>query len=126
MEIEIGYKRLTAAAGGVRAEVVFPQLAGEGRGIARINAFYQRAAETWLARCAGEDALPVRLPAGRYTARLCSTAEVAGNRLTITLRWLLCRRGRSIEEAHCVHCWQLPRGYLQPPVAHAAEGHSKL
>lgn len=119
MDLGIGYERLTAAAGCVRAEAVFPRLEGQGSGIARINAFYRRAAETFLARAAGEgpDALPGWLPEGRYTARLSAAAELEGSTLTVTLDWRLCRRGRMLEEGRAYQRWQLPRGYLQPPDA---------
>ncbi|MBQ8397558.1 MAG: hypothetical protein IJX53_05085 [Clostridia bacterium] len=125
MDIGIGYERLTAAAGGVRAEAVFLRLEGEGRGIERINAFYRRAAETWLARCTGEGALPGRLPEGRYTARLCAAAELEGDVLAVTLSWRLCRRGRPLEETQCLHRWQLPRGYLLPQAKASLQGNEQ-
>lgn len=128
MEIGIGYERLTAVAGDVRVEAVFLRLEGQGRGIERINAFYRAAAETFLARTAGDapGALSGRLPDGRYTARLCAAAELEGDVLGVTLSWRLCRRGRMLEEAHCLHRWQLPRGYLQPSVANASKRRFKV
>lgn len=125
MEIGIGYERLTAAAEGMRAEAVFLRLEGQGRGIERINAFYRHAAETWLARCTDEGALPGRLPEGRYTARLCTAAEAEGDVLTVSLGWQLCRRGRTVEAAHCLHRWQLPRGYLLPQAKANLQGNEQ-
>lgn len=54
--VSVTTERQTASAsvGGVelRAETVIVQLDGQGRGVERINAFYRRAAEAWLRRCA--------------------------------------------------------------------------
>ncbi len=121
MEIGIGYERKTAVGERLRAEAVILRLDGEGRGIERINAFYREAAEIFLQRVTA-----LRLPEGRYTAQLCSMAETDALGLTVRMRWQLCRRGRCLEEAQCVHRWLLPGGYLQPSVAERARRRGKV
>lgn len=108
----------SASVGGVelRAEAVIIQLEGQGKGVERINAFYRQAAEVWLRRCA--ETLPATLAPGRYAARYCCTAEMAGEEgLTVRAVSLLCRRGRAVAEEQTVHHWTLPRGLLLPELS---------
>lgn len=114
--VSVTTERQTASAsvGGVelRAETVIVQLDGQGRGVERINAFYRRAAEAWLRRCA--ETLPLTLAPGRYVARYCCYAETAETQLTIRAVSLLCRRGRTVAEEEAIHHWTLPAGCCSP------------
>ena len=113
MEITLENVRSGAVGECLRAEAVVPRLTGDARGIARFNAFYAAAAEAFLRRVEA-----LSLPAGRYAARLCAAAEwEMESCLRVAMEWSLCRRGRVLESACCVHRWQLPQGYLQPRVA---------
>ncbi len=96
----------------VRAEAVFVQAVGEGKGIERFNAFYRRTAEAYLAHCT--ERLPAYLPDGRYTARLCCTASETDNRICVCTETVLCRRGRRMKYERYETFWQLPHGYILP------------
>lgn len=110
MEITLEYVRSGAVGEGMRAEAMVPRLTGDAGGIARFNAFYAASAEAFLRR-----AETLRLPTGRYAARLCAAAEWESEScLRVAMEWSLCRRGRVLESACCMHRWLLPQGYLQP------------
>ena len=121
MPIEIGCARLTALGEHLRGEAIIPQLAGQGRGVERINRFYHAAAEAFL-----QHAADLRLPDGRYTARLCAEAEQQGDALLVRINLTFCCRGRVLDAQTYVHRWQLSRGNLQPEVADASRRQEKV
>ena len=113
MEITVNRETRRFVSGEVTlfAEAAVPAIVGEGRGEARFNHFYLRAAEIWFSRC---EAMAGELSPGRYHAALCCAVAVGENEISVRGYLRLCLRGRPLSEEMWEQRWQMPGGRLLP------------